>query len=475
MGSIQRHFQCHFPRIVFAFLMLTASLAGYQTRAQSFGLATSNAPVIVITNTPVLYTIVVSNGIGGNLNDYEVTNVFSSNITLASFTTNNINLNQVLTTANSVLFTFTIFTNTEVDTFSFTVTTPTPGLLTNNVTVATILLTNTVSTNLVNQIITGAGDLSVSFAGPPQAVITNDISYYTINVTNLGPLAVPNVFFTNTLPPGLTLKSVVPSSPGFSLIGSNQVFSLGTLAASNGLSFQFIFQATNVITPTISASVGAAFSLDPNLTNNVVTTNFSVISYLPGQLTAVTNSGQGINFQNGLSEQTVLISNTGADVPGVRLVVTGVTGHQLYNAVGTNQVNPFVYYSTNLAAGASVVLRLQYNPRTPFPFANSQLHAFAVPTPVWPVPAFTISATNLNITRITNLFNGDKLVEFSSTLNKTYTIVYSDNLDFSNAMAAPPQVVAPANITQWIDYGPPTTISPPAAAGARFYRVYQNP
>ena len=470
MGSIQRHF----PRFVFAFLMLVASLAGFQARAQSFGLATSNAPVIVITNTPVLYTIVVSNGIGGNLNDYEVTNVFSSNITLASFTTNNLNLNQVITTANSVLFTFTIFTNTEVDTFSFTVTTPTPGFLTNNVTVATILLTNTVSTNLVNQIITGAGDLSVSFAGPPQAVITNDISYYTINVTNLGPLAVPNVFFTNTLPPGLTLKSVVPSSPGFSLIGSNQVFNLGTLAASNGLSFQFNFQATNVINLTISASVGAAFSLDPNLTNNVVTTNFSVISYPPGQSTAVTNSGQSVNSQNGLLEQTVLISNTGADVPGVRLVVTGLTNRQLYNAEGTNQSNPFIYYSTNLAAGTSAVLRLQYNPRISFPFANSQLHAYAVPTPVWPVPAFSGSTTNINLTRILPLSNGDVLVEFLSTLGKKYTVVYSDNLTFSNAMMAPLPVIAPANVTQWIDYGPPMTLSPPGT-GTRFYRVYQNP
>jgi len=67
------------------------------------------------------------------------------------------------------------------------------------------------------------------------------------------------------------------------------------------------------------------------------------------------------------------------------------------------------------------------------------------------------------------------LIEWPSTTNRTYTVVYSDNVLFLNAMIAPPAVVAPANRTQWIDYGPPTTTNVPANTGARFYRVYQNP
>ena len=59
--------------------------------------------------------------------------------------------------------------------------------------------------------------------------------------------------------------------------------------------------------------------------------------------------------------------------------MTGLT-NRLFNAVGTNTGNPFVYYSAPLAAGQSVGLLLQYYPDAfAFPFTNAQLNAFAVP------------------------------------------------------------------------------------------------
>ena len=66
------------------------------------------------------------------------------------------------------------------------------------------------------------------------------------------------------------------------------------------------------------------------------------------------------------------------------------------------------------------------------------------------------------------------LIEFPSALGQTYTVVYSDNVSFSNAAIAPPSIVAPANRVQWIDYGPPTTTSAPTNFPKRFYRVYLN-
>ena len=36
-------------------------------------------------------------------------------------------------------------------------------------------------------------------------------------------------------------------------------------------------------------------------------------------------------------------------------------------------------------------------------------------------------------------------------------------------------VIAPAAFTEWIDYGPPGTVSAPSVAGNRFYRVFLNP
>jgi hypothetical protein len=133
-----------------------------------------------------------------------------------------------------------------------------------------------------------------------------------------------------------------------------------------------------------------------------------------------------------------------------------------------------------LAAGAGVSLRLQYFPRPtrlPFPFTNGQLHAYAAPATVlnYTPLAAVESSTNLNLSRIIELTDGDMLIEFPSVLSNSYTVVYSDNLQFTNAMIASPACVAPANRVQWLDYGPPATISAPTNSSRRYYRVYLNP
>jgi hypothetical protein len=217
---------------------------------------------------------------------------------------------------------------------------------------------------------------------------------------------------------------------------------------------------------------------DTNSANNSASTNITVTNYLSSQLMAITNSAQAINLQNGLEEQSILLTNAGAmDVPAARVVVTGLS-KQLFNAVGTNNGVPFVDYSAGLAAGRSVTLLLQYAPRGSFPFTNGQLHAFAMPlVPDWTPPAATSASTNVNITRIVKLANGNMLIEWPAITNRTCTVVYSDNVSFSNALMAPPSIVvaAPVNEVQWIDYGPPATVSAPTNASARFYRVLLNP
>jgi hypothetical protein len=127
-----------------------------------------------------------------------------------------------------------------------------------------------------------------------------------------------------------------------------------------------------------------------------------------------------------------------------------------------------------------VNLLLQFYPRSYFPFTNGQLHAFAV-TNLNLAPPTAAVGTNVNITRILKLTTGSPLIigsmliEWPSTPGQIYTVVYSDNVLFSNAMIALPSVVAPANQTPWIDYGPPTTVSAPPNSTNRFYRVFLNP
>jgi hypothetical protein len=74
------------------------------------------------------------------------------------------------------------------------------------------------------------------------------------------------------------------------------------------------------------------------------------------------------------------------------------------------------------------------------------------------------------------LADGDLLLEFPSSMTKTYTVVYSDDVRFTNAMIALPIIVPTAtNRTQWLDYGPPATRSAPTNSSQRFYRVLLNP
>ena len=212
---------------------------------------------------------------------------------------------------------------------------------------------------------------------------------------------------------------------------------------TNGGSASFLFtvEPTNAGVLPFSASVGSPVVQDPNLTNNTASTNITVINYLSGPLAVATNSSQAYNPQNGLVEQFVIVTNnTNYTADAVRVIVAGLTPtNWLFNAVGTNSGNPFVYYSTNLAAGQSVSLLLQYAANAYFPFTNGQLQAFAVPLPNWTPPPAT-PGTNI-ISRIVELANGDMLIEWPSTLGQTYTVVYSDNIQFSNAMIAPPSIV----------------------------------
>lgn len=463
------------PHYRILLLLVGWLLVGPRASAQGFGLTATTSTNQVIVSNSVSYTINLTNSTGFLLTNVFVTNTFSAVANLTS-ATNSQGSNSVISA--SLVFSLGTMTNGSSALMALTIQPTTPGYITNTIVVADTEVTNTATTNLTTQVLSAQADLQVTLAGPVQVVITNDWMTYQIMVTNAGPGAVPNVVLTNTLPPGVLVKTVSPSNQLATVTSSNLIFSLGTMANGGSASFQLTVQPTlSATNAPFSASVSAPDLLDTNLANNVASTNIPVLGYLAGTLMAVTNSGQAINWQNGLTEQSILLSNTGTnEVAAVRVVVTGLT-NQLFNAVGTNSGSPFVYFSAPLATNQSVRLLLQYFPRTaqPFPFTNAQLHAYAVPLPNWTPPKAVSTSTNLNLSRIVKMSNGNMLIEFPSTLGSNYTVVYSDNVLFSNAQIAPPSVAAPANRTQWIDYGPPTTTNAPNNASARFYRVFQNP
>jgi uncharacterized repeat protein (TIGR01451 family) len=360
------------------------------------------------------------------------------------------------------------------------------GLITNTVTFSTPSLLITSQTNLVVDVtnVQTIANLGVMLGSPAQPVIVNDFVAYGITVTNAGPDTAPQVMLTNTLPPGSILQSILPASQTFTTNpGGILIFNLGDIGSGGSSSLQVTVEPTNAGVLTYYAAVGSASVTNLSTLSTLATNNLIVLPYVTNVVIAVTNSGQSIDFQNGLEEQSILLTNISATniVYAARVAVSGLTNQlvQLYNAVGTNNGNPYVTYTAPLAKplnpGQSVTLLMQYYPFGPFTFSNRQLQAYPVPVPNLTPPVTTGTSKNINISGIFKLADGNMLIEFPATTGQVYTVVYSDNILFSNAMIAPPAIVAPANILQWIDYGPPTTVSAPTNTGNRFYRVIQNP
>jgi uncharacterized repeat protein (TIGR01451 family) len=443
-------------------------VAGARAGAQAIILSATNSASSVLVSNNLTYTIIVTNNLAF-LPGAVVSNTLSAPFQLVSvspgpgvtFTTN----------ASGGVFGITGFNVGTIAQMALTVKPTQVGFVTNLVEFFTPNATNAPSVSLVTQVtntIPPQADLGVIITVPAASVIVNDTTAYRVTVTNAGPSSAPNVVLTNVLPSGVILEG------NFTVVSNNVILNLGTLKSGGVTNFQFTIQPTNAGTLNLLALVGAPNVLDTNTANNTASNSITVINYLPADLVVVTNSAQIVNHQNGLIEQSILLSNVGTnDVAAVRVVVTSLT-NRLFNAAGTNSGSPFVVYANTLGTNQSVTLLLQYAPRKNFPFTNSQLHAYAVPVPDLTPPVAT-AGTNVTITRIVSLPNGNMLVEFPAITNRTYTVVYSDNVLFSNAMIAPPSLVAPANVVQWIDYGPPATASVPAGGGSRFYRVFLNP
>jgi uncharacterized repeat protein (TIGR01451 family) len=348
-------------------------------------------------------------------------------------------------------------------------------LVTNSV-VLTSTGTNVLATNLVAQVVNAQADLSVSVTSLTPLAYVNDWLTCGFTVSNAGPGNVTSVMLTNSLPVGLGLLGV-PTGQSYSVVSNSLLFSLGTLNSGASQKFQLLLQPTNSGTYPLNLTIGATGLLETYTNNNTVVTNLTVTNYPATLLVAVTNSAQVLDRQNGLLEQSILVTNAGpGNAPAVRVIVTGLT-HWLFNATGTNNGNPYVVSPAPLNTNQGVSLLLQYyvTNRSSFAFSNGQLQAYAVAMPNLTPAAAAGYSTNNNLL-ITRLANGRMLLAFPAVTGSNYTLVYADNVLFSNAMTVqPPVLVAPGNSIQWIDYGPPGTASQPTNSPRRFYRVYRNP
>ena len=466
-------------------LMLVAVVliaAGWRAEGQTLTFSVTSTASSVLVSNSLTFFISVTNSTGIPIANLVITDSLPASVQITSTTSDNPSSTDIVS-SNSA--TFSLATLAVLQSWNITVSAlPTvAGLITNTVTITTpILFTNgeaSIVVDVTNVVI--IANLGVTLPNPAQAVIVNDFATYGIIVTNAGPDTAPQVMLTNTLPPGTILEGVSPANLTHTTNpGGKLIFNLGDIGSGGSSSLQITVSPTNAGVLTYFAAVGSASVTNISTLSTLATNSLTVLPYITNVLIAVTNSGQATDFQNGLNEQSILLTNISTTniVTAARVVVSGLP-KRLFNAVGTNNGNPYVTYTAPLATplnpGQSVSLLLQYNPRGSFTFSNSQLQAYPVPPPNLTPPIATATSKSINISGIFKLANGHVLIEFPATTGRTYTVVYSDNIRFSNAMIAPPAIAAPANILQWIDYGPPTTVSTPTNTGNRFYRVIQNP
>lgn len=477
-------------RLGWAILGIITAATPLRAQVFGFGLSVTPSAYSVLAGDAITYTVNVTNLTGLTASDVWVTNAFSTPISIQSIN---------FTRGNGINYSGAIFTNSNtilLDLKQFTPASLVPGFAQATLTLvpqteslaSNIFFTNAVvviapelqnvpnsaSTNVVVQVTnsTSQANLSLSVSGFAQGVLVGDFLTYRATVTNRGPDSVQNVMLTNIFPAGSTLISVSPTNETLSFNNRVLLLSLGTLSNATASVATVTVQPTNAGVQTFIVAVGASGLTDSNRLNNFFTTNITVGQVVTGQVVATLPSPMTFDPQTGLMNQRVRLTNVSTSaVDSVRLTVSGLT-NWLYNAIGTNSGNPFVVYPAALNPGQSVDLILEYfvPTRIPIDIAESDYTAVAV-------PAFNLaSGTNglFSITRAVPLPDGSLLIEFPSVLGASYSILYSTNVDFSNPLIAQPNIVAPADRVQWIDDGPPKTVSPPASVTSRFYRVLRN-
>ena len=440
------------------------------SRAQLSGIGVTSSASVLSTNEVLTYTIGITNlNVGQTVFNVSVTNeFFSTSPNVSADAANNLGGTNIFINSTNLVVVIPQIVSFSPAIIQVVAQSTNAGFLTNFISIA---FNNTLvyQTNIVAQFTNTAptlADLSVSISGPGTPVLVNDFVSYDVTVSNLGPSAASGVFLTNTLPAGVVFRN--PSSV------NQAVINVGSLTNQASRKFRLMVRPTTAGTNLeFRASVFTASIADSNPVNNVAITNLTVEALVTNQLIATNISEMVFNPQISLMEQSIRLVNNGSSaVDSARVMVTGLT-NWLRNAVGTNNGNPFVAYTSPLNAGQSVDLVLQYFVPTRQPITVNNSNYIAVPTS--PFNVIAPSSSGVTITNQILLPTGAFLIEFTATPGRTYTILYSPDMTFSNTFTAIPSIVAQANRVQWIDDGPPKTISHPSTNTSRFYRVLQNP
>lgn len=294
--------------------------------------------------------------------------------------------------------------------------------------------------------------------------------FHTLTVTNQGPSDASGISLqlSEILPEGVTVDSINPANE---TIFADSIWSVGNLAAGNSSSIIYYFQVPGTVTggaDLISSQATVNSSNEP-LLNPEDDANSITTDIVSPSNTEIAGEDIKLDFQTGLFKQVVTITNNNLGaLPAFRVLVGGLPiGVTVANSQGDVLGNSFLLFNQALESGESIELTVEY----------LQADASGGFEPTFEIELLDqvenqSAGEGVEVDRCEVLENGDVLIEFPSQIGATYTIQYSQNGEAWNKVV--PDITAGGTRLQWIDNGPPKTISHPSGEKLRLYRVIKR-
>ncbi|RCL35619.1 MAG: DUF11 domain-containing protein [Verrucomicrobia bacterium] len=291
---------------------------------------------------------------------------------------------------------------------------------------------------------------------------------HVISVSNSGPSDASNlaIRLESISPPGTTIVSFGPGEATLP-----PVLSIADLARGETITYGILYDVSSIAPAGIDTIVSSAelVSFEGEIINPEDDSDSVATSVISPESMEIGVGSITLDLQTALLKQTITVTNNNPlDIPAFRVLVNGLPGDvTVHNAQGASGGAPFLLYNQPLAAGESIDLVVEYFQITASGGFQPEFQIELVDSAG---EAFSIAGIELN--RVASLPNEDKLLEFVSTVGEVYTIQYSR--DGENWLNVVPDIIAGANVTQWVDNGPPKTSSHPSTTGNRFYRVIRK-
>lgn len=409
------------------------------------------------------YSISITNN-GPGAATINLVSTFSPSLQFVTATSND-NVT-VSASANRVEFVVRQLLATSNTVLSLTLRPTQTGTVTNRFAVTVGNFTTATNTSTLISEVPGNADVAVTLTPPSVApILVNDWVVFNVGLVNRGGGTVSGIFLTNTFTAPMQVRGFRPSAGGSVAQNPTRViFNVGALAAGQTTNYVITVQPAAATNFTVTSNFRFSGNADTNSLNNVTNRNINVVAPGTNQLIAAIASTQQFNPQNAYMEQLIVVTNTGPTVaPNARVILSNIT-YQVANAVGTNNGHPFVLHAAPIQPTETVELLLEYiipsrEPRPSpglIPYSTTELAPRAIAGGtmaefthvVWREPHGAMTESNL-------------VLIFRSEPNARYELQYSSSIAFTNALRALPLIVAPANNTVWIDYGPPKTVSRP--------------